>query len=394
MSKIVSIEPFLLGKEGSAATWASLMIVVKVTTSDGIVGWGETVSALRAKAMVDMVNNVAKLMVGRDPFDVEANRMEWYKQDFNSSISLESSSAMSAVDTACWDIIGKSLGVPIYKLLGGKARSRILVYANGWYQDCVSAEDFANAAKKVISKGYKAMKFDPFGPHFNRITKEGLSVAEDRVRSVRETVGDDVDLLIEHHGRFNYAAALKIAKMLERYDPLFAEEPTHPEDIEGLSKYRLATTLKVALGERLITKQQTLLYLRKRLVDFLQIDLYRVGGITEGKKVSALAESFDVDMAFHNAHGPILNATSLQLDTTLPNFSIQECFYDWFPTWKKELVHNGTPVENGFASAIERPGLGIEIDERIVQENILKAGEEPISRDEPLWVVKGTWRDA
>ncbi len=182
--------------------------------------------------------------------------------------------------------------------------------------------------------------------------------------------------------------------MLEKYDPLFAEEPTHPEDIEGLIKYRTATSLKIALGERILNKSQALLYLKERLVDFLQLDLYRVGGITEGKKMCALAEAFDVDMAFHNAHGPILNATSLQLDTSIPNFSIQDCFYDWFPSWKRELVHNGAPVENGFVAALEKPGLGIEIDEGVLEENRLKAGEEPVSQDEPLWVVKGTWRDS
>jgi galactonate dehydratase len=150
----------------------------------------------------------------------------------------------------------------------------------------------------------------------------------------------------------------------------------------------------VAIGERILSKAQALIYLKERLADFLQIDLYRVGGITEGRKMCALAETFDVDMAFHNAHGPILNATSMQLDTSIPNFSIQECFYDWYPSWKRDLVYNGAPVENGYVSTLEKPGLGVEVDERVLEENKLKTGEELISRDEPLWVVKGTWRDA
>ena len=392
MAKIASVEPFLLGTESPRAKWASLMVVVKVTTSDGVVGWGETVTAFRAKAMVATVNNLARLMVGRDPFDVESNRAEWYRHDFNSSISLESSSAMSAIDTACWDIAGKSLGVPIYRLLGGKTRDRILAYANGWYQGCVTPDEFAKAAKHVVSMGYRAMKFDPFGPHFNRIGREGLRVSEDRVRAVRDSVGQGVDLLIEHHGRFNFDSAVRAAKMLEKYDPFFVEEPTHPEDIEGLAKYRRATPLRVALGERILGRPQALLYLRESLLDFLQVDLYRIGGVTEGKKMSTLAESFDVDVAFHNAHGPILNAATLQLDTTIPNFAMQEYFYDWLPRWKRDLVATPAPVEDGYVAPLEKPGLGIEVNEGAVRESLFE-GEEPVSGGEPSWVLSGTWRD-
>jgi len=148
---------------------------------------------------------------------------------------------------------------------------------------------------------------------------------------VREVMGEEGEILIEHHGRFNYQAAIKIAKALEKYNPLFMEEPVHPEDLEALRKYRRRTKLKVALGERIITKQAALQFLKEGLVDFLQIDLYRIGGITEARKVTAMAEAFGVEMAYHNAQGPILNAATLQLDAAIPNFLIQESFYDFFP---------------------------------------------------------------
>lgn len=392
MTTISSVEPILLGKETESATWASLMVLVKVTTTDGLVGWGETVTALRSKSMVGMVNNISRLMKGRDPFDLESNRLEWYKQDFNSSISLESSSAMSAVDIACWDIIGKKVGLPVHMLLGGKVREKIRVYSNGWYEGCVTPDDFVRSAKKVVSKGYSALKFDPFGPHFHAISREGLKTAEERVRAVREAVGEEVEIIIEHHGRFGYDSALRIAKMLKKYDPYFVEEPLHPEDIEGLTKYRNATGMRVALGERILTRQQALVILRRRLADILQVDLYRVGGISEGKKFSAVAETFSVDMAFHNAHGPILNAASLQLDATISNFSIQESFYEYYPKWKKDLVRSDSPIEKGFARISDRPGLGVDVDERRLEEFRVK-GDEPVSVKEPLWVVRGTWQD-
>ncbi len=392
MSTISDIEPILVGRESGSATWASMMLLVKVTTSDGLVGWGETVTAMRAKPMVEMVKNISRLMKGRSIFDLESNRMEWYRQDFNSSISLESSSAISALDIACWDIIGKKLSLPVHLLLGGKVRDKVLLYANGWYEGCVTPDEFAQAAKKVISQGYHALKFDPFGPHFHTITKDGLKKVDERVKAVRESVSEDVEIIIEHHGRFNYNSSIRVAEVLKKYDPYFVEEPVHPEDIEGLSKYKVATGLRVGLGERILTKQQALLFLRKKLLDVLQVDLYRIGGITEGKKFSAVAEAFGVDIAFHNAHGPILHAASLQLDATLPNFLIQESFYDYYPKWKKEIVRSGLTIENGYARISDKPGLGIEIDERKVEEFRVK-GDEYIPTKEPLWVVRGTWQD-
>ena len=392
MAKISNVEVFLLGKEVAAATWASLMVLTKVTTSDGVVGWGETVAALRADAMKAMGRKVGKVYVGKDPFDVEGNRREWYKHDFNLSISLESTSALSALDIASWDVIGKYLGAPVHSLIGGSTRDRVKVYANGWYGNCVTPEEFAEKAKEVKAKGYKALKFDPFGPHFDSITETGLRIAEERVRVVREVMGEEGEILIEHHGRFNYQAAIKIAKALEKYNPLFMEEPVHPEDLEALRKYRRRTKLKVALGERIITKQAALQFLKEGLVDFLQIDLYRIGGITEARKVTAMAEAFGVEMAYHNAQGPILNAATLQLDAAIPNFLIQESFYDFFPEWKKEIIGHGTPVEDGHALVPKGPGIGVEVKEEMI-EGLLVKGEEYFNPSEPVWVVKGTWRD-
>ncbi|NON62977.1 mandelate racemase/muconate lactonizing enzyme family protein [Acidianus sp. RZ1] len=393
MGKIVSIEPFLLGKQTTSAQWASLMVLVRVTTSDGQVGWGETVTALRSKTMVESVRSISRIFIGKDPFNVEKNRLEWYKHDFNNSISLESTSAFSAIDIACWDLIGKYTGEPVHRLLGGVTREKVKIYANGWYSDCVSPEDFTKKAREVVSKGYKALKFDPFGANFNYISKEGIDIAEKRVKAVREAVGEDVDILIEHHGRFNYSSAIDVAKMLEKYNPLFVEEPVHPEDIQGLKKYRENTSLKVALGERIINKAYAVLFMNEGLVDFLQADLYRIGGITEAKKISGIAEAFDVDMAFHNAQGPILNAASIQLDAVIPNFLIQESFYDWFPQWKRDLIRDSTPVEGGYAIVPKRPGIGVEINEKVIEENVVK-GEEYLNPEEPIWVVKGTWRDS
>ncbi|MEM3291361.1 MAG: mandelate racemase/muconate lactonizing enzyme family protein [Saccharolobus sp.] len=390
--KIKEIEPILLtSKEKGSATWASTMILVRVVTDNGMVGYGEAVPTLRVISVYNAIKQVAKGYLGKEVEEPEKNYQEWYKQDFYLARSFESATAVSAIDIASWDIIGKELGAPIYKLLGGKTRDKIPVYANGWYQNCVTPEDFAEKAKEVVKKGYKALKFDPFGPHFDNITKEGLDIAEKRVKAVREAVGDYVDILIEHHGRFNANSAIMIAKRLEKYNPLFMEEPVHHEDIEGLRKYKAHTSLKVALGERLISEKEALFYVKENLVDILQPDVTNIGGITIGKKVIVLAEANDVEIAFHNAFGSIQNAASIQMSAITPKLYLLENFYDWFPQWKRDLIYDETPVDSSHVKVPDKPGIGVSVNEKLIEE--LKAEPIPLEvTEEPVWVVKGTWK--
>ncbi|MCH4814635.1 MAG: mandelate racemase/muconate lactonizing enzyme family protein [Saccharolobus sp.] len=391
--KIREIEPIVLtSKEKGSATWASTMIIVRVITENGAVGYGEAVPTLRVISVYNAIKQVAKGYIGKEVEEVEKNYHEWYKQDFYLARSFESTTAVSAIDIASWDIIGKELGAPIYRLLGGKVRNRIPVYANGWYQDCVTPEDFAEKAKEVVKTGYKALKFDPFGPYYDWIDERGLREAEERVRVVREAVGNNVDILIEHHGRFNANSAIMIAKRLEKYNPGFMEEPVHHEDIIGLRKYRANTHLRVALGERLLSEKEAAFYVEEGLVNILQPDLTNIGGVTVGKSVIKIAEANDVEVAFHNAFGSIQNAVEIQLSAVTQNLYLLENFYDWFPQWKRDLVYNETPVEGGHVKVPDKPGIGVSINEKIIEQ--LRA--EPIPLDvieEPVWVVKGTWKN-
>ncbi|WP_062510591.1 mandelate racemase/muconate lactonizing enzyme family protein [Sulfolobus acidocaldarius] len=359
MTKISQIEPIVLAQtEKGSATWASVMILVRVVTSNGMVGFGEAVPTLRVINVYNTIKQVSKGYLGKEAEEPEKNYHEWYRQDFYLPRSFESATATSAIDQALWDILGKELGAPIYKLLGGEVRDKIPVYANGWYQDAVSPEDFAEKAKNVIRMGYKALKFDPFGPYFNSIDEKGLQEAEERVKAVREAVGENVDILIEHHGRFNANASILIAKRLENYNPGFMEEPVHHEDIEGLRKYKSATVLKVALGERLIGVKEAANYIGDGLVDIVQPDVCNIGGISVGRKVIHLSEAFDVEIAFHNAFGSIQNAYSLQLAAIAPNLYFLENFYDWFPRWKRDIVYDETKVEGGYVNVPNKPGIG------------------------------------
>ena len=391
--KITDFDIFTLGEPATAggATWAGISIILRLTTSEGIVGYGESVPTLRVRPVVESLREVGRFYKGKDPADMELNHHEWHKHDFYLPVSFESTTALSAFDIACWDVIGKKLGEPVHRLIGGSFRSSIRLYSNGWYSDCVTPEQFAARAKKYAAMGYTALKFDPFGKYYDWIDGPGLELAYERVKAVKDATRGKVELLIEHHGRFNPNSAIMAARKLEPLEPLFAEEPIHPDNVEGLRKYRESTRMRVALGERILTKEHAAYVCSNHLTDFLQADITNIGGITQAKKVSAIAEAYGVEMAFHNAFGPIQNAATLHVDAAIPNFLIQESFYDVFPEWKRKLVKNGTPVKNGRSQVPTKPGLGVEVDDRVLDEHSFK-GQETFHPDDPVWVVKDKWK--
>lgn len=387
--KITSADVYQLGQQSGSggATWAANSIILKLTTSDGLVGYGEAVPTLRVKPVIQSLKEVERAYVGKDPLDVEKNMHEWFKNDFYLPFSFESTTALSAFDIACWDIIGKHFGAPLHQLIGGTYRPKVRHYANGWYDDCVTPEQFAEKAKKFARMGYSALKFDVFGAYFDYIDENGLDLAYARAKAVKDC---NVEILIEHHGRFNPNSAIAIAKKLRDLNPLFMEEPVHPDNVEGMKKYRAATDVPVAMGERLLSKEQVTHILSNNLTDYLQADITNIGGVTQARKVCGIAEAYGVEMAFHNAFGPIQNAVTVQLDAAIPNFLIQESFYDVFPQWKRDLVRDQPRVENGHSSVPTKPGLGVEVDEKILESHRVD-GQEYFNPDEPVWVVKNTW---
>ncbi|BCU67600.1 mandelate racemase [Sulfolobales archaeon HS-7] len=385
--KISEIKPIVLThKEKGSATWASSSIIVKVTTSNGEVGYGEAVPTLRVITVANAVKQVAKAFVGKEVEEVEKNYQEWYKQDFYYSRAFDTVTAFSAIDIAEWDLLGKELGAPIYKLLGGKVRDEIPVYANGWYQDCVTPESFGKKAHDVASMGYQAAKFDPFGMYYNWIDFKGVKEAEARVKAVK----DHLDVMIEHHGRFNANSAIMIGKMLEKYDPVFVEEPVHHEDIKGYEKYRKEVSLRIAMGERLVSLKEIPVYLG--LVNILQPDITNIGGFTIARKVVALTEAYDLEIAYHNAFGPIQYTASLQISAVTPNLLMLESFYDWFPDWKKEIINGEIEVVRGHVKVPSKPGLGVSVNEKKLEEYAVEPKELDVM-EEPVWVVKGTWKN-
>jgi gluconate/galactonate dehydratase len=388
--RIAEVEPIEVAAPAGEASspWSSTVVLVKVTTSSGAVGWGEAPTTLMTRPVFESVAEVGRFYQGRPLHAHRAAFAEFSRYSFYRSRSMEATSALSAVDIACHDLLGRELGCPVSELLGGRLREHVRAYSNGWYSDCIEPEEFARKAKAMVAQGFGALKFDPFGDQFETLSIAGLAAASARVRAVREAVGVRLDLLIEYHGRFFPEAAIRAGRELEQYAPRFAEEPVRPELTDSLAEFRRAVRTPVALGERLLTPSDFLSFLSRGLVDILQPDLTNSGGFTSGREIAGVAAAFGAPIAYHNAFGPIQTAATLQLDATLPTFLIQESFEASWPEWKRSLVR-GYSVEDGGFTIPDGPGLGVQVDEKAV-ERFRSEEIEPIS-PEPPWVIGGTW---
>ena len=271
-------------------------------------------------------------------------------------------SALSAVETALWDILGKSLGVPVYQLLGGRVNRKVRIYVNGWFAGAKTPKEFGEKAKIAVQRGVTAMKWDPFGKSYLEISNKDLNNALECVAAVREAVGNEVDLLIEGHGRFNVPTGIKIAKELEQFNPMFFEEPTPPDNLDALKAVRDKSPVAISAGERLYSRWDYRKLFDIRAADYIQPDISHAGGISELKKIAAEAESRYIPFAPHNPSGPVANAATLQLAACCPNFSILEIMYSDVE-WRKDVTNEKLEYKEGYVTIPSKPGLGIEINE-------------------------------
>ena len=395
MSVIKDIEIIELGEADSSKSspWSSTVLILKLTTSDGIVGYGEAPTTLMTLPVYEEMKEVSRIFKGKEATEIQKNYLDFYKNSFYLPVSMESTAALSAFEMASWDITGKIYGMPVYDAFGGMIRDRVRAYANGWYDNCVSPGDFVKKAKGVVKMGFTGVKFDPFGDAYDSINAKQLENAKEVVGAMRESF-KDLDLMIECHGRFNANSAIRAGLALEEYSPLFIEEPVHPDQFEGLIRFRERVGIPVALGERVLDRNLFLNYMVNNAVDVIQPDITNFGGLMQGKSVADMAYSFGIEVAYHNAFGPIQTAATLNLDYTIPNLLIQESFEAFNPAWKRNLLKSGYSLDEGyFKLAKGRPGLGIEVNERILEEYKLH-GMEPFNDSEPPWVVQGTFKPA
>ena len=357
-------------------------LFLKVTTADGVVGWGEPIVEGRADSVAAAVEELAPTVTGHPAGRIEDLWQVLYRGGFYRGGPILMS-AIAGIDQALWDIKGRRLGVPVYELLGGAVRDRMKVYC--WVGGD-RPEGVASAARGKVEAGYRAVKMNATAEMAWIDTPGALDAAERRAAAVREAVGDEVGIGIDFHGRVRRGMAKRLVRRLEPYDPMFVEEPVLPENNDVLPVLQEHTTIPIATGERMFSRWDFREVFEARSVDVVQPDLSHAGGISEVKKIAGMAEAYDVGLAPHCPLGPISFAAALQLDFTCLNAFIQETSLDIHYNEDADLLdYVANPevfaFEDGFVERPTGPGLGVDIDEAAVR----AGAEEGHDWRNPIW---------
>jgi galactonate dehydratase len=388
--KIVDVTPYVV-KIRTNARGGIYWFLVKVTTDNNSSGWGEVYwNSYDPTTYKRMVMSMASdYLIGEDAFGIERFFLRAFSRHGHSHADLGGMGIVSGLEMALWDLVGKELNRPVYDLLGGMVNERIRTYTYLIEEnDAIWCEDFWQSEKACIARaeeyvqmGFTAIKFDPFSPYVNSLSisqpdLKVLSRAERTVKGIRDVVGDACDIIIGTHGQFTSAGAIRAARMLEKYDPLWFEEPTPPENHSAMSKVASATSIPIAAGERLATKWEFMPLIESRSVDIVQLDIAGLGGILEAKKIAAIADAAHLQFTPHFYAGPLNYAAQIQLDVCCGNFLIQESIERMDRHGLELLIKEPFQWEEGYIIPSKRPGLGIEIDEDAVRRYSVDAFEE------------------
>jgi galactonate dehydratase len=358
-------------------------LFVRLRTDSGLTGIGEATLEWQERTVQTLLHEwVEGRVVGRDPFDIEAIVGGMVRDQYQGGSTVMT--AISGVEIALWDIVGRACGQPVYRLLGGRYHRRLPAYANGWYGGASTPRDYAERARDAVARGYRALKFDPFGTAWKDLSRGESEAAVDAVAAVREAVGPGVGLMIEFHGRLSAGAAVAMIRELERFDPAWCEEPVAPESLDLLAEVRRSVRSPIAAGERLYTQADFYRLTALRAADVVQMDLAHCGGLLAGKKIAAMAAAQDMRVAPHCSIGPVALAACLHFDVGTPNFLIQEAFAEFDVPWRDELVGGWNPIRDGEFVLSDAPGLGLDLDEAAIARHPYVANAFP-----SLW--DGDW---
>src|SRR5580693_529811 len=374
--KLSDIKTFVVGNP-PPHNGGRYFVFVKLTNDAHVEGIGEAYCVpfdphLVAKLIEDTFE---RYLAGEDPHDIERIWRRVYSAGFTQHPDLTLMGVLSALEIACWDIIGKEAGQPVYKLLGGRVHERLrsytYIYARpGDRSDVYMDPDLAaERAAEYLAQGFTALKFDPAGPYSafdgRQLRLADIARCERFMRQLREAVGLKADLLFGTHGQMTAAGAIRLARRLEPYDPLWFEEPVPPDAPEEMAKVARATSIPIATGERLATKYDFGRLLRAGAAAILQMNLGRVGGILEAKKIAALAEVHHAQLAPHLYCGPVVGAANIQLATCSPNFLILEGIERW-DGFHADVLKKPIQWQDGFVIPPTEPGLGVELNESFI----------------------------
>lgn len=377
--KIAGLKTFVVGNP-PPSFGGQYFIFVKLVTDDGVEGVGEVYgTAFGPKTMVAAIEDIYQRYVeGMDPFHIEALWRKVYGSGYTLRPDVTAMSVLSAIEIALWDIKGKATGKPVYELLGGKVHDRLRSYTY-IYPDIArgqdsgiywNAEASAERAAYYAGLGFTGIKFDPAAPYTcfdpRQPSLESMDLCEKFCRLIREAVGSKADLLFGTHGQFTTAGAIRFAKRLEPYQPLWFEEPVPPEKPEEMALVARGTSIPIATGERLVTKYEFARVLETRAASILQMQVGRVGGLLEAKKIASMAEAYYAQIAPHLYAGPVIGMANVHLATCSPNFLILESIETW-GGFQAKIIKQPVRWEEGYVIPPTEPGLGIELDEDVAR---------------------------
>ena len=364
------------------------LLMVKVSTDEGIHGWGECYTQSDRDQSVEWtVHQMARYLVGRDPFNIKHFTYVMYTDFLGKRGSTETYCAISGIEHALWDIAGKACSQPVYNLLGGACREKIRVYANGWSEGIKEPHALAARALEVLEMGFTALKWDPYpSPWREYIDKDQERAAIESVRVMRETVGPEVDLLIETHRRLAPMHAVRVANAIAEYRPFWFEEPVSARNLDALAEVRSKISIPVMTGEELYTKSEFREVFEKRAADIINPDVCNVGGILELKEIAAMAEPSLVVVSPHNYNSTMVGlAATVNVSAVMPNFLITEYFVN-FEELGKKIAKPPLLQQDGYVHLPKTPGLGIDLDEEALRAHayqqfrartIRQPGDEP-----------------
>jgi galactonate dehydratase len=355
------------------------VFVKLITDQPGLFGWGEASLEWKTRAVAGALEDYKPLLLGEDPRNIEHIYQKLYRHSFWRQ-GVIGMSALSGIEQACWDIFGKSLNQPVYRLLGGAVRDKVRMYTHLGGGDMKAVyETFDPAplidlAHQVVARGYTALKvvFVPYSEPL--MGRQYVHRFASMFEKLRLAVGDSIDIMIDFHGRTSPAMAIQYIHAIEEFSPYFCEEPVPPENVPALRQVREAVRAPIATGERLVTRFQFREVLEQQACHVVQPDLCHCGGLLEAKKIAAAAETYYMGVAPHNPLGPIANAAALHFALSTPNFLIQEDMLTDVP-WRWDVVTHSLKSENGYWAKAESPGLGIEVNEK-------EAAKHPFQQEE------------
>ncbi|GAA3108192.1 galactonate dehydratase [Kribbella aluminosa] len=342
---------------------------VRVHTDEGLAGVGEITHPYRSRETCLLTEAMAgRHLLGADPFDVEEIWLRMYQGDFLRGGDI-GGIVLSGVDQALYDVMGKALGVPAYRLAGGACRDRVPVYANGWYTGDRLPEAFADRAKDVVGRGYSALKFDPFGAGLGELSRAERVRSLDIVAAVRDAVGDDVDLMVEGHARFNFATAARLVDDLRPFDLAWFEEPLPWTHIERYAELRARASMPISGGEHFHNRYEFKQLFATSAVDIVQPDLSMAGGFTELRKIAAIADLHAMSVAPHNSNSPLCTTASVHAVAGLTNLKILETFDGMVEDYVFDALPGVLPVVDGHVPLPTAPGLGVELADEVFAEH-------------------------